>query len=95
MEIKSFNVWIIYRIKTLEHSVLSIFLILESSNEIDIERRKCHVLISIVQTLYISTTVLHKNSHITLGLPVISGEVKLVDSRRRSQDTIHGENKRA
>ena len=94
MEIESFNVWIIYRIKTLEHSV-SIFHPIESSNEIDIERRKCHVLISIVQALYISTTVLHKNSHITLGLPVISGEVKLVDSRRRSQDTIQGENKRA
>ena len=31
-----------------------------------IERLKCHLLISI-QTLYISTIVLHTNSYITLG----------------------------
>ena len=75
MTFRSFNVQKIYLIKTLKHSVLSTVLILESSNEIYVERRKCHVLISI-QTLYISTTVLHESPHITLGLPVISGEVK-------------------
>jgi len=34
VDIKSFNVWVIYRIKTLEHSMVSFFLILESLKEI-------------------------------------------------------------
>jgi len=32
--LNSFNVCVIYRIKTLEHSMVSLFLILESLNEI-------------------------------------------------------------
>jgi len=41
LTLNSFNVWVIYRIKTLEHSMVSLFLILdrpESLNEILIER---------------------------------------------------------
>ena len=34
MALQSFNVWVIYQINTLEHSILSFFLILESLNEI-------------------------------------------------------------
>jgi len=34
LTLNSFNVWVIYRIKTLEHSMVSFFLILESFNEI-------------------------------------------------------------
>ena len=34
MTLKLFNVWVIYQINTLEHSMLSFFLILESLNEI-------------------------------------------------------------
>ena len=46
MAFKSFNIWKIYRIKTLEHSMLPFFLILESLNEIlasfDIFALQCH-----------------------------------------------------
>ena len=34
MTLKLFNVWVIYQINTLEHSMLSFFLILESLNQI-------------------------------------------------------------
>ena len=34
LTLKSFNVCVIYRIKTIEHTVVSFFLILESFNEI-------------------------------------------------------------
>ena len=46
MTLQSFNVWVIYQTNTLEHSILSFFLILESLNDIwasfDISALRCY-----------------------------------------------------
>ena len=66
MTLKSFNVWVIYQINTLEHSLLSFFLILESLNEIwasfDIFALQCYNKRQDKKTVRKGVKFVHKNS---------------------------------